>query len=439
MFVSQPELAAGIRIFKRSLFGQLTNTLVSNSPGHVVRMHATEETTGNGKRGDAVRFGSLSRGSGLALSRYLQMADVNAHAVVSDVDMVDLFFDVENQNSLRRAAETSLGLILLEIRRYLARTLSVTLEEVDERVVQKVLVLDASAQDGQKQSMHIHIRLDKPIGSRADVRVATEEIRKALPGSVGEWIDMNPARSGSLRVMHATTVGKKRPLRPLNLARLTDATLKRYLEEKSPESDDLMMEMALLKRFPTDKDGMYGEWKEDRVYTFKPVVDPLRKQAKGKEFLAETKGFCALDSINSGALADMVDELPLEAACNYSEWHHVLWCLKSIVSQEVCVATGETSLHITHRAISTRTCTQSSTASQHRAAATTPPSRIGGRGTPAKRPPPLLQGTSVSRSLRSSSRESSRGRTRVCARQQGYREKAGDPHPSVFEGEEGMD
>eukprot|EP00754_Rhynchopus_humris_P008211 Rhum_TRINITY_DN13688_c2_g1::Rhum_TRINITY_DN13688_c2_g1_i1::g.62966::m.62966 len=334
MFVSQPELAAGIRIFKRSLFGQLTNTLVSNSLGHVVRMHATEETSSNGKRGDAVRFGSMPRGSSLALSRYLQMADVNAHAVVSDVDMVDLFFDVENQNSLRRAAETSLGLILLEIRRYLARTLEVTLEEVDERVVQKVLVLDASAQDGQKQSMHIHVRLDKPIGSRTDVRVATEDIRKALPGSVGDWLDMNPARSGSLRVMYATTVGKKRPLRPLNLARLTDPTLKKYLEEKCPESDELMMEMALLKRFPTDEDGVYGEWSKDKVYTFKPVLDPLRRQARGKEFKAETKDFCALDAINSGSLADMVDALPLEAACNYNEWHHVLWCLKSIVSQE---------------------------------------------------------------------------------------------------------
>ena len=309
--------------FKSAVFGPLAPLLTHDSTAHNIRIH-TPLSDARGFESESVRFASVERENVVALSRYLAHWNANCHAVVTDQDMTDFYMDIEMKCSNWAAAERVLATILTGFEGLVEDVLG-------EGKIKKILVLNASGQQGQKQSLHVHIRLDRPFHSKKDVRILTQMLILRVPPTVAGWIDKGPTISGSMRIMHATTLAYTRPLIPLDLDSLADTKLAKMLKKYQPTSEREAMNLSLMRRFPTEVDTEFAP------YTLPDLKPKVFEGQRGKDFAEATRNFNAATALADGSLDALLKSLPLECATNYDEWSKVMWCMKCIASQESAV------------------------------------------------------------------------------------------------------
>eukprot|EP01063_Lacrimia_lanifica_P009399 TRINITY_DN16397_c0_g1_i1.p1 TRINITY_DN16397_c0_g1~~TRINITY_DN16397_c0_g1_i1.p1 ORF type:complete len:373 (+),score=120.64 TRINITY_DN16397_c0_g1_i1:122-1240(+) len=300
-----------------------TRRLVPNPGGYVVRTH----TDPSGDK--PPYFNHLARENTLLLARYLQVHPANCNVVVSEDDMVDIFMDLEAPSATQAAA----GLVLAQVVKAMRAVLAELVDGEDR--VENVLVLTASDVDHRKQSFHMHVRLDKPLRSKRDVRVVIEKIKKKVSSAVSSWVDLQPALTGSLRVLHATKADATRPLRPVVLSELEDADLREYLESKRPATDALEMDMAMIKRF---HDGGVEPYRFAAALSPPPQARSAANEAGGAPAsTGAASGKSRGDplervrqALDSGEVAKLVDDLPVEVAEDFTGWQSVMWSLRTL-------------------------------------------------------------------------------------------------------------
>ncbi|KAJ9448346.1 hypothetical protein DIPPA_10069 [Diplonema papillatum] len=299
--------------YRRAVFrvqAPTLNTLPVNANSYQLRIHASDGAS------ESIKFATLQRGDEMMLARYLAMDPTNCHVVVSASDPVDIFVDMEAKCGTWRATQTVLKAVVTELEKQVRAH--------GAPGIDKLLVLDASDIDRCKQSLHLHIRLDKPVATRKDVRHLLQQVQKALPGAIASWIDPQPCVSGSLRLMLATTISRRRPLLPLQLDDIEDEAFRAYLREKSVQSERMQMEMSLIKRFDASPDGCYA---------FEPPAreGAIEDKAEWKQL---TKNFNISDVMASQKLQETVMALSQDHADEYPAWSKVLWALKSIATAD---------------------------------------------------------------------------------------------------------
>eukprot|EP01059_Diplonema_ambulator_P006788 TRINITY_DN1638_c0_g1_i2.p2 TRINITY_DN1638_c0_g1~~TRINITY_DN1638_c0_g1_i2.p2 ORF type:complete len:354 (+),score=115.37 TRINITY_DN1638_c0_g1_i2:38-1099(+) len=297
--------AASKKAFFNAVFRNSSSTLLTNPTGYLVRIHEDQK----------IKFAHVDREHVTRLRRLLQLCNKNCHAVVVENDPVDLYFDMEMGCSTWGATQAVLKETVTGIREVLRQ------HGIND--VQNVLVLNASGKDREKQSLHVHVRLDKPVGSKKDVRAFSMLLKQKIPGAAGNWLDVQPSVSGSMRMMHATTLSGERPLIPLDLESLEDAGLRAYLESKAPQSEDLMQEMSLLKRFDI------GD-----TYHFAPPESKKKDIESTAEWKKFSKSVDIAEVIAVGEVSTLLSELPPEYSDDYHYWSKVMWAVKSIATYD---------------------------------------------------------------------------------------------------------
>eukprot|EP01061_Rhynchopus_euleeides_P042758 TRINITY_DN74595_c0_g1_i1.p1 TRINITY_DN74595_c0_g1~~TRINITY_DN74595_c0_g1_i1.p1 ORF type:complete len:392 (+),score=100.50 TRINITY_DN74595_c0_g1_i1:166-1341(+) len=331
MLLSRGMLLEGQSAFRRAVFEQPSPTRIMAPPlSHTLRTHTMAPTN---KRGggltERVTFYTVHSDNSAALLRYLKLWHTNCHAVVSDLDLVDFFLDMEMKCSTWLAAERVVKIVLDTFIAMLPDLAEMSSEKLEAPPsIRHILVLNASGLEGEKQSLHLHVRLDRPLSSRKDVRVITQALKRRVPSTISDWVDSQPAISGSLRVMHATTVNQIRPLVPLGPNDVSDKALSDMLQQYAPPSEDVMFDMSLIKRFGRDLPS--GE----NPYSFEELAEGLFGVKQGNDWQAVTKKFCASTVVANGTLSEVLNKIPVEATENYEEWSRVLWCLKSIAGAD---------------------------------------------------------------------------------------------------------